>query len=134
MMQGPLLLFVSNLLDMPAFASGRIGDAYDEIFGKPTSMNFEVNLDIMKKRSARFLAAGQNVPTDEVLTQFIDYVAYHPNKHCFTKAKFVAAVSHLIIHLNKADIYKHFQEPMPGMPNYQTQNSHLVQQQPLAGG
>ena len=36
MLQGPLLLFVSNLLDMPAFASGRVGDAYDEFFGKPT--------------------------------------------------------------------------------------------------
>lgn len=44
------------------------------------------------------------MPTDEVLTQFIDYVAYHPNKHVFNKTKFAAAVSHMIIKLGKVDI------------------------------
>ena len=108
MLQGPLLHFVNQLLELPAFASGRIDDAYDEIFGKPSDRDNFVNLDSLKKKAARILPSGANAPTDQVLTQFIDYVAYHPNKHCFNKTKFVAAVSHMIIALNKVNISTHF--------------------------
>lgn len=66
-----------------------------------------------------------------MLAQFIDYVAYHPNKHYFTKVKFVAAVKHIIIALNKTAIIHFFdpKQPMPGMPQYQSANAHLMQQQ-----
>ena len=97
--------FVNELLDYSAFASGRIDDAYDEIFGKPSNdKDSFVNLEVIKKKAVRILKSGSNAPTDQVLTQFIDYVAVLPNKHCFNKTKFVAAVSHLIIALNKVNI------------------------------
>lgn len=105
MLQGPLLKFVNELLELPPFATGQIDNAYDELFDKPTNdRDCFVNLDVFKKKAARRIPSGVAMPTDEVLTQFIDYVAYHPNKHVFTKTKFVAAISHLIIVLNKADI------------------------------
>ena len=64
MMQGPLQHFVNQMLDLPAFAAGRIDDAYDEIFGKPTERDSLVNLDSMKKKVARILPSGAMAPTD----------------------------------------------------------------------
>ena len=56
--------FVTQLLELPAFASGRVGDAYDELFGKPIGKNPTINLDDMKKKVVRNLPSGANAPTD----------------------------------------------------------------------
>ena len=55
--------------------------------------------------------------TEEVLTKFIDYVAYQPRLYCFNKVKFVAAMNHLII-MHRPAFTKHFADSMPGMANY----------------
>ena len=36
MLHGPLLQFVTELISLPVFASGRIDAAYDELFGAPS--------------------------------------------------------------------------------------------------
>ena len=59
---------------------------------------------------------GEHFP-DELLTQFVDYVSYHPNMHFFAKPKFCAAISHIIISL-KPEISEFFKEQMPGMKGY----------------
>ena len=109
---GPLLQFVTEYLSLPVFASGRTAIAYDEIFGKTGQ---EVDVERMKKAIARSMV-GKNYPED-ILSKFIDYVAYQPRLYAFGKVKFVAAINHLIIGL-KPNITKHFQDAMPGMANY----------------
>ena len=100
-MTGPLLHFVNELLSLPVFATGRIAVAFDEIFGKTV----DVNIDSLRKAIARHLIGKSFL--EETLIKFIDYVAYHPRLHAFSKVKFVAAIEHLIIKF-KPTISVHF--------------------------
>lgn len=52
------------MLELPAFASGRVDAAYDELFGAPKANDYEVNLEKLKKAAGRALPSGANVPTD----------------------------------------------------------------------
>ena len=71
-MTGPLLFLVNQLLELPVFATGRTAVAFDEIFGK--QLRADINLDALKKALARAIV-GANF-TEEILSKFIDYVAY----------------------------------------------------------
>ena len=117
MVTGPLQQFICDLLDLPAFAGGRFDSAYDELFGGDPAKTkvIEINLDGLKKAVARSLV-GKTFGED-LLTNFIDIVSYHPRIYSFSKTKFVAAMRYYAVKF-RPQITRHFKEPMPGMANY----------------
>lgn len=57
--------------------------------------NEDINVDALKKGISRHMTGSSF--TEDVFQQFVDYVAFVPRMHAFTKVKFVAAINHLII-------------------------------------
>ena len=114
---GPLQQFICDLISLPAFAGGRIDDAYDELFGGDPAKTkvYDINLDQLKKGVARHLV-GKTYGED-ILSTFIDIVSYRPHIYSFCKTKFVAAMRYYAVKF-KPEITRHFLEPMPGMANY----------------
>ena len=95
------------------FANARLDIAFDELFDQ----NIEINVDKLKIGLSRVMTEGTDF-NEGILAQFIHYVSFHPDKHYFTKTKFVAAISHIIIRL-RPEIAAQFKvKNRPGMPSY----------------
>ena len=88
-------------------AGGDLSRAFDDFFGPSSKLRIDVGIDGLKKMVSKFMV-GKACP-DDALNGFIDYITSPDRINAFTKTKFVAALSHLII-TRKPAIANYFKE------------------------